>query len=68
MSIAIGSTCNYGFPGTYVISKEVAKAAGDSVDEQEKILNAILPKMLVAGFITVSIASVLLASIAAAML
>ena len=32
MSIAIGSTCNYGFPGTYVISKEVSKSTGDTLE------------------------------------
>lgn len=66
MSIAIGSTANYGFPGTYVISNEVANAVGDNPDERKQILDAILPKMLVAGFITVSIASVFLASLVAA--
>ncbi len=66
LSIAIGSTANYGFPGTYVISKEVSKAVGETQEEKEIILEAILPKMLVGGFITVSIASVFLASIVAA--
>lgn len=68
LSIAIGSTANYGFPGTYVISKEVATATGDTTEERELILDAIMPKMLVAGFITVSIASVFLANIMAGMI
>lgn len=66
LSIAIGSTANYGFPGTYVISNEVANAAGDTPEEKKLILEAIMPKMLVAGFVTVSIASVFLASLVAA--
>lgn len=66
LAIAIGSTANYGFPGTYVVSNEVANAVGDNPEEKKLILDAILPKMLVAGFITVSIASVFLASIVAA--
>lgn len=68
LSIAIGSTCNYGFPGTYVISNEVARAEGDTPQEQQAILEAILPKMLVAGFVTVSIASVFLAGIFATLI
>jgi len=67
MCIAIGSTANYGFPGTFVISREVANALGDTPEMKEQILGAILPKMLVAGFITVSIASVFLAGIIAKM-
>ena len=66
LAIAIGSTANYGFPGTYVISKEVSKAVGETPEQKEMILDAILPKMLVGGFVTVSIASVFLASIVAA--
>lgn len=68
LSIAIGSTANFGFPGTYIISKEVAVSLGDTPDMAEKILNGILPKMLVAGFITVSIASVIIAGVIAAMI
>lgn len=61
--IAIGSTANYGFPGTFILSKEVAKSVGDTPEMSEKILDAIMPKMLVAGFVTVSIASVLMAGL-----
>lgn len=68
MSIAIGSTANFGFPGTFIVSKEVANSLGDTPEMSEKILDAILPKMLVAGFITVSIASVFMASIVSAMI
>ncbi len=63
MCIAIGSTANYGFPGTFILSKEVARSLGDTPEMEEKILGAIMPKMLVSGFITVSIASVLMASL-----
>lgn len=68
MCIAIGSTANYGFPGTYVISNEVARTLGDTPEMREQILGAIMPKMLVAGFITVSIASVFIAGIVAQMI
>lgn len=61
MAIAIGASALFGFPGTYIISNEVANANGKTAEERKMILDQILPKMLVAGFITVTIASVILA-------
>jgi len=61
MSTAIGVSALFGFPGTFILSNEVAKANGKTEEEREYVLNQILPKMLVAGFITVTIASVVLA-------
>ncbi len=61
MAIAIGVSALFGFPGTYIISNEVANANGKTAEERKMILDQILPKMLVAGFITVTIASVILA-------
>ena len=61
MAIAIGATALFGFPGTYILSNEVATATAKNEEEKKLILNAILPKMLIAGFVTVSIASVFLA-------
>ncbi|SDY98199.1 hypothetical protein [Tindallia californiensis] len=68
MSIAIGVSALFGFPGTFIISKEVATAVGETEEEKQAILNEILPKMLVAGFATVTIASVVLAGFMAKML
>lgn len=67
MSIAIGSSALFGFPGTYIISNEVATANAKNEEEKKMILAEILPKMLVAGFITVTIASVILAGVMAKM-
>lgn len=61
MSFAIGITALFGFPGTYVVSNEVASALAANEEEKKVILGQILPKMLVAGFVTVSIGSVILA-------
>ncbi|SDK93039.1 hypothetical protein [Natronincola ferrireducens] len=61
MAIAIGVSALFGFPGTFIISNEVANAVGETKEEKQAILDEILPKMLVAGFITVTIASVVLA-------
>lgn len=66
MSIAIGLTCLYGFPGTMILSQEAARGAGDDPEEAAAIEAAILPKMIVAGFSTVTITSVVVTSIIAA--
>lgn len=61
MAFAIGSTCLFGFPGTFIVSQEVAHAVATTPEEHEFVLSKILPPMLVAGFTTVTIASVVLA-------
>ena len=68
MSISIGVSALFGFPATYVISKEISNVVGETDEEKQIILNEILPKMLVAGFITVTISSVILAGVMAKML
>jgi hypothetical protein len=63
MAIPIGLSALYGFPGTFILSHEAAQAVGKTEEERQIILHHILPKMLVAGFITVTISSVVLAGI-----
>jgi len=63
MSVAIGLTALYGFPGTMNLSQEAAKGAGESLEEVAAIEDQILPKMIVAGFSTVTITSVIVTSI-----
>ena len=63
MGMSIGFSALYGFPGTYIISHEAAEAVSENEKEKEAILDHILPKMLVAGFVTVTISSVVLAGI-----
>lgn len=63
MSIAIGVSALFGFPGTFILSNEVANANSEDEEERKAVLDHILPKMLVAGFVTVTIASVLLAGV-----
>ena len=68
MAIAIGVTALFGFPGTFVLSNEVAVANGKTEEERKRILDEILPKMLVAGFATVTVGSVIMAGIMVKML
>jgi hypothetical protein len=65
MSVAIGLTSLYGFPGTMILSQEAARGAGESSEEVAAIEHEILPKMIVAGFSTVTITSVIVTSILA---
>ena len=65
MSIAIGLTALFGFPGTMILSQEAAKGAGETAEEVAAIEGDILPKMIVAGFATVTITSVIVTSIIA---
>lgn len=66
MSIAIGLTSLYGFPGTMILSQEAARGAGKTPEEVAAIEGEILPKMIIAGFSTVTITSVIVTSIIAA--
>lgn len=66
MSIGIGLTALYGFPGTLLLSQEAAKAVGETEEEVKAIEAEILPRMVVAGFATVTITSVIVTGIIAA--
>ena len=63
MSFALGVTTLFGFPGTYIVPSEVAKAVGETEEEQHIILQHIMPRMLIAGMVSVSIVSVLFAGV-----
>ncbi|WP_221637607.1 hypothetical protein [Listeria booriae] len=65
MSIAIGLTTLYGFPGTMILSQEAARSIGENEQEVAAIEGQILPKMIIAGFSTVTITSVVITSILA---
>ncbi len=61
MSVAL--TAMYGFPADYLLTNEVARSVGRDEEEREKLLNAMLPPMLVGGFTSVSAGSVAIASV-----
>ena len=62
MACAIGSTCLFGFPGTYRVTNEVVNAIATDEKEKQLMLDHKMPKMLIAGMVTVSICSVLIAT------
>ncbi len=63
MAISVGSTALYGFPGNYMIVQEIARTASDNPEEQKAVLDYILPPMIVGGYATVTIGSVLLTGV-----
>lgn len=64
MSLSVAITCMFGYPGTELLTNEAVREMGDGVtDEQRARAKAyLLPKMVVGGFVTVTIASVAFAS------
>ncbi|MBQ3076680.1 MAG: hypothetical protein IJC43_02370, partial [Clostridia bacterium] len=64
ISAAIACTCMFGYPGTELLTNEVTKSTEGVTEEQrERIKGYLLPKMVVGGFTTVTIASVFYAGI-----
>lgn len=63
MAFAVSLTALYGFPADYIITNEVIKSLTDDKEEQDMLTSHMLPPMLVGGFITVTIVSVILAGI-----
>ena len=68
MAWSIAMNALYGFPQNFMLTHESAKSVTDDPDEREFLIERTLPKMLVGGFITVTIASVIIAGIFIGML
>ncbi len=63
ISIAVGITALFGYPCTQIVTEEVVKTIDATPDQREMLHVALLPKMLIGGFTTVSVASVIFAGI-----
>lgn len=63
MSFAVALTALYGFPPNYILTEEAVKAIAEIPEEKEFLMGEMLPKMLVGGFTTVTVASVIVAGI-----
>ncbi|MGG0740996.1 hypothetical protein [Niallia taxi] len=61
MSLAL--TAMFGFPADYILCQEVSRSVGRTEEEENRLLNELSPPMLIGGFTTVTVASVLIASI-----
>lgn len=64
LAVAAGVACLFGYPVTYAVAMEVAqgvtKDAGFTKEEEQRVIDYLLPKMLVAGVVSVSLSSVIL--------
>lgn len=63
LAFAVSLTALYGFPADYILTNEVVKSSTANQKEREMLLSHMLPPMLVGGFISVTITSVILAGI-----
>ncbi|WP_410218623.1 hypothetical protein [Paracoccus sp. (in: a-proteobacteria)] len=63
MAFACSLTALYGFPADYIITKDVIDTLTDDAAEREVLTAHLLPPMLVAGFVTVTMVSVVLAGL-----
>lgn len=65
LSIALALSAMFGYPLTEIIARSVVSTMHLPPEEEAKMLNSVMPQLIVAGFTTVSIASVLLAGVVA---
>jgi len=63
MAFSVAMTALYGFPADYILTIEAIKSATDDKEESDYATEVMLPKMLVGGFTTVTIASVVIAGV-----
>ncbi|MGL4567694.1 MAG: hypothetical protein ACRCU6_04095, partial [Fusobacteriaceae bacterium] len=63
MACAISLNALYGFPANYALTTEAAKSLGETDEEKQFLIDSMLPKMLVGGFTSVTIVSVVIAGI-----
>lgn len=61
MAFATSLTALYGFPPNYILTEESVKALAENEDEHKYLMDLMLPQMIVGGFITVTITSVVIA-------
>ena len=63
MAFATSLTALYGFPPNYILTEESVKALAENEGEHKYLMDAMLPQMIVGGFVTVTITSVVIAGI-----
>ena len=63
LAFCVSLTALYGFPADYIITNEVVRSTTDNEKERDVLLSHLLPPMLVGGFVTVTIVSVVLAGV-----
>ena len=59
----VALTALFGFPGDYILCEEVARSVARNEKEEKAIFDELLAPMVIGGFTTVTVASVVIASI-----
>lgn len=68
MSISIAMNALYGFPPNFILTEEAIRSLTDDEKQKEYLTKIMMPKMLVGGFTSVTIASVIISGIFSGML
>ena len=63
MAFATALTALYGFPSNLILTTEASKALAETPEENQYLMDSMLPQMIVGGFTTVTISSVLIAGV-----
>ncbi len=63
MATAISLTALYGFPPNYILTENASKSVAQNEAEEKYLMDKMLPMMIVGGFVTVTISSVIIAGI-----
>lgn len=59
----VALTALFGFPADYILCEEAARSAARNKEEEKAIFDELVPPMLIGGFTTVTVASVVIAGI-----
>ncbi len=63
LAVGIAMAQLLGYPATYLITQEIAKAVGETQEEQDAITARIEPAYVIAGFATVTSLSIIIAGV-----
>ena len=63
LSVGIAMAQLLGFPATYLIANEIATAVAQTPEEKDHVLSRIMPAYVVAGFVSVTSVSIILAGL-----
>ncbi|MDR2523010.1 MAG: hypothetical protein LBC93_04845 [Synergistaceae bacterium] len=63
LAVALSLTAFFGFPPSFLLTDEAARHLASNSDEYHFLMQRTLPQMMVGGFVTVLIASVLIAGL-----
>lgn len=65
LASSVSLAAMFGYPLTEIIVHDVCEGFNLEKEEEEKLVNTVLPQMIIAGFATVTVASVIIAGVVA---